>query len=108
MSKKTGNSKSKNEGFGSLLQEARAKAGMSVRDLAAAVKDNPGPDVSITLICMLEKNKRVPTYEIATVLAETLSLDRGATLEVTHRSRIQYCIDREATAYRNAKARFRS
>lgn len=106
MSKKTGNGQTKQAGFGELLRAARTKAGMSVRDLAAATKENPGPDVSITLISLLEQNKRIPTYETAAVLAEIHYLDIDTALEATHASRIQHCIDREEEAYDRAKAKY--
>ena len=100
MSKRTMKRNSRGQDFGELLREARTTAGMSVRDLSAATKRKRGPDASITLISLLEKNKRVPTYKTAYVLAGVLSMDVETALDAAYNSRIRHCIDRETEAAR--------
>ena len=100
MSKKAMKRNGRGQDFGELLREARTTAGMSVRDLSAATKKKRGPDVSITLISLLEKNKRVPTYKTAYVLGRALSTDVETVLDAAYNSRISHCIDRETEAVR--------
>lgn len=90
--------------FGELLRSARVSAGLSVRQLRDATipkkkgKTKVQPRVSIALISLVESHKRVPTYDISTILASTLNIDIKTALEATYRSRVNHlhdCIEKE-------------
>jgi len=84
-------------GFGQLLNEARTAAGKRVRDVALAVKRQRGPDISITLISLIE-NGRLATYDAAYSLAKVLNVDIETALAAAFNSRITHSIDRETVA----------
>lgn len=83
------------ESFGKLLHEARVAAGKSVRDVAAAAEGRRGPNVSITLISLLEQNKRSPTYSAALKISEILSIDTETALQAAYRTRVTRYADME-------------
>ena len=85
------------QSFGQLLYEARTATGKNVRDVALAVKKQQGPDVSITLISLIE-NGRSPTLDVAYALAKTLNLNIERALAAAYYSRITYSIEREKAA----------
>ena len=85
------------QSFGQLLYEARTAAGKNVRDVAQAAKKQRGPDVSITLISLIE-NGRSPTLDVAYALAKTVNLNIERALAAAYYSRITYSIERETEA----------
>lgn len=85
------------QSFGQLLYKARTVAGKSVRDLSLAAKRQRGPDVSITLISLIE-NGRPPTYDVAYTLAKALDLSIEMALAAAYYSRITHSIERETEA----------
>jgi transcriptional regulator with XRE-family HTH domain len=83
------------EDFGTLLSAQRKAQGKTVRDVAAATKKARGPGVSIALLSLLEKKKRVPTYPIACVLAKVLGIDIETMLAAAYRARMVHYYNRE-------------
>jgi transcriptional regulator with XRE-family HTH domain len=85
--------------FGDLMSQARAKAGLSLRELQIATRDRKHKGgISIGLLSMIESQHRPVTYESCLKISTVLSLDVATALLAAYRSRVNYCAKREKEA----------
>jgi transcriptional regulator with XRE-family HTH domain len=85
--------------FGDLMSQARAMAGLSLRELQKATKDKTHKKgLSIGLMSMIESGQRPVTYEICLKIATALSVDASHALSAAYNSRVDHFAEREKKA----------
>lgn len=88
------------ENFPDMIRNARAKAGLTTRQLADALSVR-GASASVTLINQIERATTKPTFDFAYFAARETGMDPEAALRAAFLYRVKWSIDREKEALRN-------
>lgn len=80
------------ETFSEMMKKARNKKGSSLRQLQTET------GIQWSLLNMFENDKRPPTLQAASVIAQALALDEASAVQVAYQTRLMHCTRREREA----------
>jgi transcriptional regulator with XRE-family HTH domain len=89
------------ESFAELIKRKRLEKGLTMRGLEDELRKGGAENISRSLINLMEKNLRRPSYEVAYNLAKVLNIDTKEALRAAYRARADHDRKREETYLRD-------